>query len=111
MCEHKKKIYYIVVVQDSDLAWKQIMSVKYYGPGNSRTNSLYWVASRPLSHGYGNSSSAAMNAMNTSQHMTRLSDMCAENSACDALGMTGKCCPTENNVRLGCCPVIVPPGQ
>jgi hypothetical protein len=62
------------------------MSIKYYGPGNSRTNLLYWVASRPLSRGLGNSTHAAMNSMNTSSPLVDLSDKCTANSACDALG-------------------------
>ena len=95
-------------VIDPDSAWREVMSIKYYGPGNSRTNCLYWVASRPgrtahnSSHSHhktndddGDSNShhkshddldSGVESGNTSTLSAAYSGACADNSACDASG-------------------------
>jgi hypothetical protein len=85
-------------VQDQKSAWDEMLSVKNFGPGNSKSNSLYWVASRP------NNLSKVKNINGTTAFSTK---SCSKNSACDAAGMMGDCCPTTEGIFLGCCPVNV----
>ena len=60
-----------------------MMSVKNYGSGNSRANSLFWVASRPTVQ------PASMHNYSTTTRWNQsfsFSASCSENSACDAAG-------------------------
>lgn len=84
-------------MNDPKAAWNEMLSVKNFGPGNSKANSLYWVASRPPSH-----------QLNKTSEIKSTRKSCPQNSACDAAGMLGDCCPTPDGVFLGCCPVDVP---
>eukprot|EP00602_Paraphysomonas_sp_CaronLab_P008489 CAMPEP_0185027768 /NCGR_PEP_ID=MMETSP1103-20130426/12976_1 /TAXON_ID=36769 /ORGANISM="Paraphysomonas bandaiensis, Strain Caron Lab Isolate" /LENGTH=732 /DNA_ID=CAMNT_0027561887 /DNA_START=194 /DNA_END=2392 /DNA_ORIENTATION=- len=97
-------LYAVHAVIDPDSAWNEMMSVKNYGSGNSRANSLFWVASRPTVQ------PASMHNYSTTTRWNQsfsFSASCSENSACDAAGMIGKCCPSDSGINLGCCPIEV----
>eukprot|EP01038_Epipyxis_sp_PR26KG_P003988 gene3988-5712_t len=98
--EWKSYIWNDLAVVDRESAWKQILLITGFGSGNSKSNSLYWAASRiaPLS-GFNISKK-----MDPGSNSNAVKASCASNSACDAIGMTGDCCPSSNGVFLGCCP-------
>ena len=82
---------------DRDSALTQIQLLNGFGIGNSKANALFWTVSR----------AAPMAGFNTTPKMADISvkAACASNSACDALGMIGDCCPVSSSgVYLGCCP-------
>lgn len=83
---------------DRDTAWGQVLSLNGFGIGNSKANSLFWVASRatPLVGFVGTPKAPDVTVKSA----------CAANSACDALGMQGECCPSATGVTLGCCPKV-----
>lgn len=89
-----------------------MLSIRNFGAGNSKSNSLYWVASRPATTNIlipttppSSSSSSPPSPSNSS--FDPLLQSCSKNSACDAAGMLGDCCPTSTGIFLGCCPVDV----
>lgn len=86
---------------DRDLAWQKILTLTTFGDGNSRSNSLYWAATRaPKSV----TPSQLELARNVSDYAAEVLPSCGANSACDVLGLQGLCCPTAGGVFLGCCP-------
>ena len=90
---------------DRDVSWNQIKSITGFGSGGSKTNSLFWVASRTPSPPNYNASVHVVDVK------ASLKSSCSANSACDAAGAIGMCCPTEGTgltpgVSLGCCPVL-----
>ena len=92
-------------VVDRDVAWNQIKSISGFGSGGSKTNSLFWVASRNPPPSNYNSSVHAVDVR------ASVKASCSSNSACDASGAIGYCCPTEGvgltpGVSLGCCPTL-----
>lgn len=96
---------YVCAVVDRDVAWNQIKSITGFGQGGSKTNSLFWVASRNPSPPNYNSSVHVVDVK------ASLKSSCSANSACDAAGATGMCCPTEGSgvtpgISLGCCPIL-----
>eukprot|EP00595_Chromulina_sp_UTEXLB2642_P000252 CAMPEP_0196762572 /NCGR_PEP_ID=MMETSP1095-20130614/2279_1 /TAXON_ID=96789 ORGANISM="Chromulina nebulosa, Strain UTEXLB2642" /NCGR_SAMPLE_ID=MMETSP1095 /ASSEMBLY_ACC=CAM_ASM_000446 /LENGTH=448 /DNA_ID=CAMNT_0042113835 /DNA_START=1227 /DNA_END=2573 /DNA_ORIENTATION=+ len=100
--EWRAFIYVDHAVVDRDAAWEEIRVTNGFGPGNSKTNCLYWAASRPA---------PPINYSTTVQkpdYNSFIQQSCNANSACDAVGMTGACCPMTNGVSLGCCPRVVP---
>ena len=65
---------------DRDVAWNQIKSITGFGPGGSKSNSLFWAASRnppPMNY---NGSARAVDIRGS------LKSTCSANSACDAVG-------------------------
>ena len=91
----------IFTVVDRDVAWNQIKSITGFGSGGSKSNSLFWVASRNLPPSNYNSSVHVVDLK------ASLKPSCSANSACDAAGATGACCPTEGTgqtpgITLGC---------
>ncbi len=84
-----------VLVVDRDTAWSQLEALAGFGIGNSRANALMWTASRP----------PPLPGFNSTPRLdSSVKSACRNNSACDAMGMLGECCPGENAVYLGCCP-------
>jgi hypothetical protein len=70
-------------VVNSDAAWDQIMAVDInvgFGPGNSKTNLLFWAASQPAPP-TGYEDVTYMIDFNTT-----IKSSCADNSACAAQG-------------------------
>ena len=107
MIQSELKLIFLnmISVVDRDVAWNQIKSITGFGPGGSKSNSLFWVASRNL----------PPTNYNSSVHLVdlkaSLKPSCSANSACDAAGATGACCPTEGTgqspgITLGCCPTL-----
>ena len=88
-------------VVDRDTAWSRLQGMSNFGSGNSKANSLYWAATRsPPVPGF--------NSSNTESTVSKSkSTSCQANSACDALGMLGECCPSDSGVRLQCCPMVI----
>jgi hypothetical protein len=66
-------------VVDRDVAWNQIKSVTGFGPGGSKSNSLFWAASRNPPSNY-NGSAHGVDIKGS------LKSACSANSACDAVG-------------------------
>ena len=103
--EWKSLIYIDHAVVDRDKAWDQVKATSGFGPGGSKSNSLFWVASRlPALSGYNGTAKAA-------DPKGAIKAACASNSACDAMGLVGQCCPTETTSQypgtvLGCCPTV-----
>lgn len=106
--EWKALILAVHALLDRDTAWSELLAHQQqgFGSGNSRSNSLYWAASRPP---------PLIAAKNISTHIRNLSSAilpaCSANSGCSALGLGGQCCPVDNTspaIYLGCCPHIVP---
>ncbi|CAM9323676.1 unnamed protein product [Ectocarpus sp. 4 AP-2014] len=79
-------------------AWANLTALDIFDNGNSKTNSLYWIATRP----------SGAEAYNESMFPVevKVEAECSANSACQARGLTqGKlCCPTKDDGWLGCCP-------
>lgn len=73
-------------VVDREAAWERLRMVNTFGAGNSKSNSLYWAASRaaPL---------PGFNASATPPRspLSAVPSACSANSACDALGETYDC--------------------
>lgn len=80
-------------------AWANITEIEVFDAGNSKTNSLYWIATRPQ---------GAMEAYNETAFKSevKVQAQCAANSACNARGLTQEklCCPAADGGWLGCCP-------
>ena len=73
-------IYADQAVVDRDNAWNEMLPLQNFGPGGSKTNSLYWAASRPP---------ALTNftvSFHEPQHADFLQPSCSANSPCDILG-------------------------
>lgn len=101
--EWKSFIYAIHAIVNRDAAWSEFTKLEGFGVGGSKTNSLFWAASRaPPLAGYNSST-------HSPDYLAAVKPNCAQNSACDAAGLSGKCCPSDNppGVYLGCCPQVV----
>ena len=99
----------VYAMVDREDAWRRIMMQGYFGTGGSRTNALYWAASRPPAVAGYNTSARAPSPS------TLIKSACAVNSACDAIGLVGECCPVgpgstiaASGTFLACCGKIVP---
>lgn len=94
--EWRALIYSYLAVLDRNSAWKLFAKMNDFGVGNSRTNSLFWAATRsPPVVGYNTSQKPPAPVVKTD---------CASNTGCYAIGMLGECCPTETGLYLNCCP-------
>lgn len=96
----KSLIYAMHAVVDQDAAIKQIMTLEEFGAGNSKTNMILWTLSRPPPITYNDTAIPVRHVIDKE---------CIKNSACDATGLHGQCCPTDDSwqgpgVFLGCCP-------
>lgn len=87
-----------IAIVDKDNTWKLLLNESDFGTGNSLSNSLYWVASRAPSV------LDLWNNKTDPSEIVKIKVSCSSNSACDILGMTGLCCPTDQNIYLSCCP-------
>lgn len=96
----------IIIVIDAKSAWNEMLSIRNFGAGNSKSNSLYWVASRPtISSNIPIPTTIPTTLKTSNSSDDPLLKSCSKNSACDAAGMIGDCCPTSTGIYLGCCPV------
>lgn len=93
--EWKGLLYMDHAVVDRDKAWTEISNAGGFGIGGSKSNSLFWAASRPSPIPY---NSTRVDPKST------VKAACSANSACDAIGVLNDCCPTEKGIFLGCCP-------
>lgn len=96
--EYKSYIYFIQAVVDRDSAWRSLLALPTFGAGGSRTNSLYWAASRsPAPLDYSPAAKAP-------EYASLVSPSCSANSPCQALGLVyGDCCPMSTGTSLSCC--------
>lgn len=97
-------IYADHAVVNRDAAWSQMLSLTSFGTGGSKTNALYWTATRPPP--LANYSSS--DVLDGPQYGKYVQSSCTANSACDIAGLFGECCPTAgaNGIMLGCCPIV-----
>ena len=78
--EWKSYIFAIHAVVNRDDAWKEILRMDNFGIGGSKSNSLYWAASRPMRLPDYNST------VKPPDYMGAIRPFCSFNSACDAAG-------------------------
>jgi endo-1,3(4)-beta-glucanase len=99
--EWKALLYAIHAVVDREAAWTEIQNINEFGVGGSKSNTLFWAAScaAPLTDYDGKPTPPDLESS--------IKSSCKLNSACDAIGMTGDCCPGDHGVSLGCCPRVV----
>jgi len=82
-------------VIDQKAAWEEFNTLDVLDDGLSKTNGMYWIATRP----------PCTAPANFTVEPAVISAECAANSACFGMGMTdGNCCPTATGAFLGCCP-------
>lgn len=93
-------LYADLAVIDKNLAWERLSVMKGYGSGGSRTNYLLWTATRDLPSG------APITTFPVN-YTAAIEASCSKNTNCDAMGLTGLCCPAGNGMMLGCCPKVV----
>jgi hypothetical protein len=80
--EYKGYIFADQAVVDRDAAWATILAHPSFGGGGSKTNSLYWAASRPP---------PPLNytpALKGPDYPSLIPTSCMANSACYAMGMS-----------------------
>jgi hypothetical protein len=99
--EWKSLIYINSAIINRDNAWNNIMQVNNFGQGGSKSNSLFWTASRsePISN-------SLVSNWSRDPH-TYVKKECSANTACVALNVVGDCCPNEQGMFLGCCPTVI----
>lgn len=80
-------------------AWNEVINMNGFGNGNSKSNTLSFIATR---------TEIKYKVEDISQNKTNLiSPQCIKNSACLALGFSSNnCCPTNQNIMLDCCPIF-----
>lgn len=123
--EWKSHIFTIHAIINRELAWREILRMDNFGTGGSKSNSLFWAASRPPRLLDYNAT------VKPPDYFGAIQPLCNLNSACDAAGksfftlfisgnicfllrcillsgLTGKCCPADNppGIALGCCPQV-----
>ena len=81
-------------------AWSNVMMGNNYGPGDSKTNLLFWSATRVK---FSEPIHVKIEKVNFNQ---TIRSSCAHNSACYAQGLEGDCCPSSGGVMLECCPTV-----
>ena len=96
-------MYMAQAIVDPDSAWEGITALTVFDSGNSKTNALYWAATRPRHTEAYNATAFAVAAAAAAADVPQ---SCLANSACFAQGLTESCCPTESGVMLGCCPSV-----
>ena len=99
--EWKSLIHINNAVVDRNTAWNDIMQLNNFGQGGSKSNSLFWAASRsePISN--------SLLSNWSRDPRSYIKKECSANSACVALNVVGACCPNNQGVYLGCCPTII----
>lgn len=88
-------LYLAQAIVEPKKAWANIEALEIYDAANSKTNSLYWIATRPDPGSY--------NASDYKFPVT-IPEMCQANTACFAQDLTDLCCPSKEGNWLGCCP-------
>jgi hypothetical protein len=94
-------LYADLAVIDKNMAYEKLSVMKGYGTGGSRTNFLMWAATRHFPSG----DPTGTHPVN---YTAAIDPRCEYNSNCNALGLSGLCCPAANGMILGCCPKVVP---
>ena len=80
-----------------------------FDDGASRSNLLYWIATRPAASPCANCTLLPPGAADNFTQPTNISAHCADHLACFALGLrqAGDCCPQPGGTHmLSCCPVL-----
>ena len=99
-------MYIDQAVVDREAALARFDGLTNFGPGNSKSNSLFWAMTRPVP--------LKVKAKPVPiVYITK--KKCVENTACAATFVQGECCPSDggwnewghyNGTSLGCCPRI-----
>lgn len=76
----KSLLYADLAIINRDIAWSKLLEMKGYGSGGSRSNYLFWAATRPPS-------SALIIETHSVNYTETISPFCDKNSNCDALGI------------------------
>eukprot|EP00977_Amphora_coffeiformis_P025016 scaffold17996_cov194-Amphora_coffeaeformis.AAC.2 len=106
-------------ISDPDAAWVDALSISSpkLDPGLSKTQLLYWIASRKGFSSFGNSSTAPArsssplfptsgsnsSSMGPALEPASATGTCTTNQKCADLGLRGACCPTPSGNFLDCC--------
>ena len=95
--EWRAVLFMDMAVVDRESAYEQLTKLSDVGPGASKTNALMWAVSRPYP-----------TALTIPAHEAKheMPPDCKLNSACDASGMQGECCPGDDGGILACCPKV-----
>ena len=90
-------------VVDQAEALEEIRALSFFDAGNSLSNSLYWIFSRPVTGPF-NLTEHQSPAVQTPAAPKVVKANCNANPACFTLGLSaGTCCPTATGVMLDCC--------
>ena len=74
-------------VVNRDASWDSLMTLNNFGAGNSKSNSLYWAATRAAPvPGFNLSATSSSGSTSGKGGDVNLPSACAANSACDAIG-------------------------
>jgi hypothetical protein len=97
--EWKSFILITEAIINKDNAWNEVIKMNGFGLGNSKSNTLLFIATRTENN---------IKINDISQNKSNLiSRKCIENSPCVALGFSSSnCCPTNQNITLNCCPIF-----
>eukprot|EP00953_Heterococcus_sp_UTEX-ZZ885_P032807 17115-Heterococcus_DN1.PRE.2 len=87
-------IYLDQAIVDPQPAWDNVEGLRIFDGGNSRTNSMYWIATRPRN--------SVQMAPRPQKH-SEAGAACQGHAVCFARGLGGQCCPTDQGVMLECC--------
>ena len=95
--EWRAVLFMDMAVVDRESAYEQLTKLTEVGPGASKTNALMWAVSRP------NPMQIEIPPHEAQQVAPQ---ECKYNSACDATGVLGNCCPGDDGAQLQCCPKV-----
>jgi hypothetical protein len=87
-------IYLDQAIVDPQPAWDNVEGLRIFDGGNSRSNSMYWIATRPRN--------SVQMAPRPQKH-SEAGAACQGHAVCFARGLGGQCCPTDQGVMLECC--------
>lgn len=87
-------IYLDEAVLEPEKAWDDVKTLKIFDSGNSMTNSLYWIATRPKNE---------FSIAEAPKARDDVGEQCSDHPKCAAINLVGECCPTTQGIYLGCC--------
>jgi len=89
-------------ILDASSAWNDAKQVRSYELDSALSQSqlYYWISTMD---GFVAPSSSQMTPSEDNPESNHSGTSCVSNPACANLGIAGECCPTADNIMLGCC--------